>query len=360
MQGKKPHRNGSVYGIRLGLKLLCLLLCVCFCCGAAAESPSAESEPASPSEDELVAWAQILDYLEVDKWVNYEGVITGDPWFVTCRLPGNVYAIMEPLHEQYAIAFLIIGEDKALLLDTCTGIQNIRRVVDTLTDLPVTVLNSHDHFDHIGGNTYFDEVWCYNLPSAIQHLTQGPTEAEQFEALDSTKSLHPYLKFYGLTIPEKIPGKAPTGTVEDGQVIDLGGRKLEVMHTPGHDSSCIMLLDRENKLLFTGTRSIPAPCTACSTILLSRNTPKASGRRQTWSGKSELKKFTVLITFLLSTRKPYAALRIVSRQSNAARSRTMIQKMDSAYMRWIVKSTSLRWKTALNRSAITASPRTDR
>ena len=259
MQGKKPHRNGSVHGIRLGLKLLCLLLCVCFCCGAAAESPSAESEPASPSEDELVAWAQILDYLEVDKWVNYEGVITGDPWFVTCRLPGNVYAIMEPLHEQYAIAFLIIGEDKALLLDTCTGIQNIRRVVDTLTDLPVTVLNSHDHFDHIGGNTYFDEVWCYNLPSAIQHLTQGPTEAEQFEALDSTKSLHPYLKFYGLTIPEKIPGKAPTGTVEDGQVIDLGGRKLEVMHTPGHNSSCIMLLDRENKLLFTGDTFYPGP-----------------------------------------------------------------------------------------------------
>ena len=70
MQGKKPHRNGSVHGIRLGLKLLCLLLCVCFCCGAAAESPSAESEPASPSEDELVAWAQILDYLEVDKWGN--------------------------------------------------------------------------------------------------------------------------------------------------------------------------------------------------------------------------------------------------------------------------------------------------
>ena len=131
--------------------------------------------------------------------------------------------------------------------------------MDVLTDLPVTVLNSHDHFDHIGENSYFDEVWCYNLPSAIQHLTQGPTETEQYEVLDSTKSIHPYLEFYGLTIPERISGKAPTGTVKDGQVIDLGGRKLEVIHTPGHQPSCIMLLDRENHLLFTGDMFYPGP-----------------------------------------------------------------------------------------------------
>ena len=212
-----------------------------------------------PSDEEMKAWRTILDDLLLDDWQNYEGVVTGDNWFDVCRLPGNTFAIIEMLHEQCVMAFLIIGEEKALLFDTCTGIQNVRRVVEKLTDLPVTVLNSHDHFDHIGGNAYFDEVWCYNLPSAIQHLTQGPTETEQFEALDSSKSIHQYLKHYGLTIPESIPGKAPTGTVEDGQIIDLGGRKLEVIHTPGHQPSCIMLLDRENKLLFTGDMFYPGP-----------------------------------------------------------------------------------------------------
>ena len=259
MQWKKPLRNGVVHGIRCSLRLLCLLLCVCFCCGAAAESSSAEKESAKPGDEEVIAWREILGYLEPEEWGKFEGVATGDPWFVTCRLPGNVYAIMEPLHEQYAIAFLIIGEEKALLLDTCTGIQNIRRVVDILTDLPVTVLISHDHFDHTGGIAYFDEVWCYDESSAIQHLTQGPTEAELHEALDSTKSIHSYLKFYGLPIPETIPGKAPTGTVEDGQAIDLGGRILEVIYMPGHDSSCIMLLDRDNQLLFTGDMFYPGP-----------------------------------------------------------------------------------------------------
>ena len=258
MNEKKPTRAMNTPETRNFLKLLCLLLCVCFCRGAAAESLPAE-ETGRPSDEELASWHVILDDLILDEWEKYEGVETGDEWFVACRLPGNTYAIVEPLHEQCTMAFLIIGDEKALLLDTCTGIQNIRRVVDVLTDLPVTVLNSHDHFDHIGGNSYFDEVWCYNLPSAIQHLTQGPTETELFEALDSTKSIHQYLKFYGLTIPETIPGKAPTGTVEDGQVIDLGGRKLEVIHTPGHQPSCIMLLDRENKLLFTGDMFYPGP-----------------------------------------------------------------------------------------------------
>ena len=144
-------------------------------------------------------------------------------------------------------------------LDTCTGILNLREVVDYFAACPVTVLNSHDHFDHIGSNAQFDDVWCYDLPSAVRHLTNGPTETEQAEILDSTKSIPLLIKYYGYEIPEKIPGKAPTGTVNDGQVIDLGGRKLEVIHTPGHQPSCIMLLDRENHLLFTGDMFYPGP-----------------------------------------------------------------------------------------------------
>ena len=93
----------------------------------------------------------------------------------------------------------------------------------------------------------------------MRHLTNGPTETEQAEILDSTKSVQLLFKYYGYEIPEKIPGKAPTGTVKDGQILDLGGRKLEVIYAPGHQPSCIMLLDRENKLLFTGDMFYPGP-----------------------------------------------------------------------------------------------------
>lgn len=258
MKGKKLLRTGDVPGIRCLLKLMCLLLYVCLCCSAAAETLLAEKEHYQPNDEERASWRVILDDLNIlDEWGKYEYFEIGDDWFAVYRMPGKVYAIAEQLHEQCTMAFLIIGNEKALLWDTCTGIQNIRRVVDVLTDLPVTVLNSHDHFDHISGNVYFDEVWCYNLPSAIQHLTQGPTDTELHEVLDATKSLYYHLICLGLQIPETIPGKAPTGTVEDGQVIDLGGRKLEVIHTPGHQPSCIMLLDRENQLLFTGDMFYP-------------------------------------------------------------------------------------------------------
>ena len=259
MQGEKVPQNEGAPGIRYSLVLLCLLLCFCFCCSAVAESTSAEEESAMPKDEEEDSWLVSLKNMLLDEWEKFEYVKIDDDWFIAFRIPGNVYAIEEPLHEQYVMAFLIIGDEKALLLDTCTGIKNVRMVVDILTDLPVTVLNSHDHFDHIGGNAYFDEVWCYNLPSAIQHLTQGPTKTELNEILDTSQSPQNYLISLGRTIPETIPGKAPTGTVNDGQVIDLGGRKLEVIHTPGHQPSCIMLLDRENKLLFTGDMFYPGP-----------------------------------------------------------------------------------------------------
>ena len=74
--------------------------------------------------------------------------------FVVLMMPGNVLSIAEPMHEQCIISFMIIGLDKILLLDTCTGILNLREVVDYYAVYPVTVVNSHDHFDHIGSNAH--------------------------------------------------------------------------------------------------------------------------------------------------------------------------------------------------------------
>jgi glyoxylase-like metal-dependent hydrolase (beta-lactamase superfamily II) len=66
-------------------------------------------------------------------------------------------------YEQDDCCFLILGKEKALLWDTGIGIDHLRPLVEKITDLPVTVLISHDHFDHIGGNAEFDEVWCYDI-----------------------------------------------------------------------------------------------------------------------------------------------------------------------------------------------------
>ena len=200
-------------------------------------------------------WWDLDVYFE--KWGSFRQVLLeNNTWFVICELPGDVYALYEPRQEQTVISYLIPGKERALLWDTGMGVADIRECVERLTDLPVIVLNSHEHFDHTGGNYLFDQVMCYNAASAIRALTEGMTHEElmqvagpdTFVELPENFSLEGYCRI----------GKAPTDTVEDGQVIDLGGRKLEVMYTPGHSDASIMLIDEENSILFTGDTWYPS------------------------------------------------------------------------------------------------------
>ena len=71
----------------------------------------------------------------------------------------QVFAIYEPHQAEETISYLIVGEKQALLFDTGMGISDIRRVTAELTHLPIIVLNSHTHNDHVGGNWQFDTVY---------------------------------------------------------------------------------------------------------------------------------------------------------------------------------------------------------
>jgi len=56
-----------------------------------------------------------------------------------------------------------------------------------------------------------------------------------------------------------IPSMKPTALLHDGDIIDLGGRRLEVICTPGHSPGSMCLLDRQNRILFTGDLFFPGP-----------------------------------------------------------------------------------------------------
>ncbi len=73
-------------------------------------------------------------------------------------MPG-VLAIYEPHQAEETISYLILGKKMALLFDTGMGISDIRKVTGELTQLPIVVLNSHTHNDHVGGNWQFDTVY---------------------------------------------------------------------------------------------------------------------------------------------------------------------------------------------------------
>ena len=179
-------------------------------------------------------------------------------WFEVYELPHHTFAIYEPYQFQEAISYLVLGSERAALGDSGNGIGNIRDVVDELTDLPVTVLLTHEHSDHFGGAHAFDEVALFNDPRALERVRAGVANDRARRSVTGEQVWQP--------LPEgvdpatfSIPGIEPKMLLEDGQTIDLGGRTLEVIHSPGHSPGSVCYLDRENRLLFTGDHFYPGP-----------------------------------------------------------------------------------------------------
>lgn len=130
--------------------------------------------------------------------------------------------------------YLLLGQERALLLDTGFGCIAVRDVVSELTSLPVEVLCTHGHFDHIGGNSQFDTVWMHQADQPLYQLHTSPE------------------------MRASIPG-GPFLPVRDNirwfdgePVFALGGRNLRVIHTPGHSLGSVCVLDIQRRWLFTG------------------------------------------------------------------------------------------------------------
>jgi glyoxylase-like metal-dependent hydrolase (beta-lactamase superfamily II) len=175
---------------------------------------------------------------------------TRSDWFQVYEADAGVYALLEPFQFQEAISYLIVGKDRALLFDTGIGLVPIRPVVEELTRLPVLVLNSHTHFDHVGGNAEFDHILALDTP-----YTRANAKGFEHEALRGEVEPDSFCQ----GAPRGVDTAAyhtrpwqPTRFVTDLEKIDLGGRVLEVLHVPGHTPDALALLDRGQGLLWTG------------------------------------------------------------------------------------------------------------
>ncbi len=186
-----------------------------------------------------------------------ERVRVPDDWFQVYRISKDVYAIYEPYQAQEVISYVIVGSKGAILLDTGMGIGRIRTVARSLTPLPIRVVNTHTHYDHVGGNADFADVlamdMAYTRRSAegmAHDLVRGEVAPESLcrplpdGVLAETYSVRPF------TI---------TGLLKDGDVLDLGGRRLEVLAVPGHTPDSLALLDRDAGLLWTGDTFYEGP-----------------------------------------------------------------------------------------------------
>lgn len=229
-----------LWGLPLGLILA----------DATCQSPATHGLPSHPGPP---AWCRALPRPEYKR---LERVHVRDPWFEVYRVAPGVFAIYEPHQAEEVISYLILGTKQAALFDTGMGISDIQKVTAELTALPIVVLNSHTHHDHVGGNWQFKDVLGMDT-DFTRARAKGTTAGLQDEVA-----------------PDAICGELPRGFdprsyatrpwtitrwIHDGDRVDLGDRVLEILATPGHTPDAVCLLDREHGLLFTGDTYYPAP-----------------------------------------------------------------------------------------------------
>ena len=190
-------------------------------------------------------------------WENYKEIATSHPWFKVYSVGDSVYAIYEPYNWQEVISYLIIGTEKALLFDTGMGLDSIQSVVKQLTSLPVTVVNSHTHFDHIGGNADFTNI--LGIDTAYTHTNSKGWSHESIKQEVSPAAFCPETLSSVDTASYHIRPYSISGFIGDGSVIDLGGRQIDVITIPGHAPDGVALLDRSAGLLWTGDTYYEGP-----------------------------------------------------------------------------------------------------
>ncbi len=162
-----------------------------------------------------------------------------DDYYAIERIDARTFAIGEPRYYQQNFNYLIVGEERAILFDSGPGVRDIRPVVASLTNLPVTAVPSHLHYDHVGNHARYERIAVIDLPYLRARAAEGVLRPTRWEHLGF---------FEGFPIPEL----RVTEWWAPDAMIDLGGRTLRVLHTPGHTYESISLHDEARAQLFTG------------------------------------------------------------------------------------------------------------
>lgn len=175
-----------------------------------------------------------------------------EDWYRTRGVGDGVTLISEPWIKAFYRCNMwhVRGADRDLLIDSGMGVVPLRRWVPLVTERPLLAVASHTHFDHVGAHHEFEDRAVHPAEAAIlSHPTRLATLADPYVADDIFDRLppEPYASaLYG------VRGAPATRLLHDGDVLDLGDRRLEVIHTPGHSPGGIALWEEATGILFSG------------------------------------------------------------------------------------------------------------
>jgi glyoxylase-like metal-dependent hydrolase (beta-lactamase superfamily II) len=224
-----------------------ILVILCALSVSALSFPAAATSP----QTEKPEWCKNLPRPE---YKMLQRVLPDETWFEVYKIAPGVFALYEPHQSEETISYLIVGTKQALLFDTGMGIGNIKAVVVRLTSRPIVVLNSHTHDDHVGGNWQF--LFVFGMDTAFTRANAKGSRADAQAEIAKDQLCGALPKNFDPARYSTKPWKISL-PVRDGFKVNLGGRTLEIIATPGHTPDAISLIDRENGLLFTGDTYYP-------------------------------------------------------------------------------------------------------
>ena len=223
-------------------------------------SSKTTSSETNESADTSASWTPV-------KWIDFsskhdvmiqndDGSLTpmDQPYFKSTLIAPGTWQILN----DGDYCYLVEGDDEAIMIDCGYGAGNIREYAQSLTSKPIkNVVNTHYHFDHTANDAYFD--CAYMSPDSVANATiPNPS----FEGIDFSRNY-------------------PIVTIKEGYKFELGNRELEVFDIPNHTAGGIALLDRRERLLFSGDEIMNDKMVSlnCSVAQFEQNMSKLEAHR---------------------------------------------------------------------------------
>lgn len=173
-------------------------------------------------------------------------------WYRTAPAGDGVTHIFEPFVREFYRCNIwhVRGRERDLLVDSGMGVVSLRAHVPLVTGKPCLAVASHTHFDHVGSHHEFPDRIVHGAEADLMaHPTRENTLADVYVA-DAMFTRLPPAPYRSATYA--VRGAPATRLVADGDIIDLGDRHFEVIHTPGHSPGGIALWEADTRILFTG------------------------------------------------------------------------------------------------------------